>query len=741
MKILHCNLSNCYGIKNLQYDFDFKNKPVVIIYAPNGTMKTSFAKTFRDLSQGKEPKDCIYKDNITTCDIKIDEELKQIKPEIIYVADPDDKINSEGKITTFLARKELKEKYDSIHLELNRKKETFFKKLKEISKCSDPEHEIIEKFGNSNNKNIYTLLRSIAENSKDVTFHNFDYNIIFDKKGNVKKFIESNKLLLKQYFQKYNELFTKSELFALNNKNINFGTYQAKELIKAVEDNSYFGANHTLVLKNGKVIKCADELNCIYEKEIERILTNEELQKKFKKIDDALSKSQELRLFKEFIEKNQNLIPYIIDYETFRLQVWHNNILLMETDYLELINDYKLKEEELDKLVYESRKDDETWEKIIGIYKNRFQVPFEIEITNQEDIILRQETPHLNFIFHDKQGNKKECINNEDDFIPTLSRGELRAFYILQLLFELESRKLNNHEQLLILDDISDSFDYKNKYAIIEYIFDFINENEQFKQIILTHNFDFYRSVASRLGISNLYMAYEKENGNIQICNGKYIQDIFSKSICKKPSNDSLFPNDENLISMIPFTRNLIEYRLGTDSEEYKILTCCMHLKIQSTRITTKKVFELIKKNVFKYKKLKFDESKNIGIIKFIMKTADNIASEICIDPVKLENKIVLSIAIRLKAESYLKRTLKMSKEELACITTDQTKYLIDKYKKFNKRKIKNVRILDAVNLMTPENIHLNNFMFEPLVDMSVIHLVKLYKNVKMLNNRGWKFV
>lgn len=50
MKILHCNLSNCYGIKNLQYDFDFKNKPVVIIYAPNGTMKTSFAKTFRDLS-------------------------------------------------------------------------------------------------------------------------------------------------------------------------------------------------------------------------------------------------------------------------------------------------------------------------------------------------------------------------------------------------------------------------------------------------------------------------------------------------------------------------------------------------------------------------------------------------------------------------------------------------------------------------------------------------------------------
>ena len=32
-----------------------------------------------------------------------------------------------------------------------------------------------------------------------------------------------------------------------------------------------------------------------------------------------------------------------------------------------------------------------------------------------------------------------------------------------------------------------------------------------------------------------------------------------------------------------------------------------------------------------------------------------------------------------------------------------------------------------------PENIHDNSFMFEPLIDLSVVHLKKLYTDVKRL--------
>ena len=44
-----------------------------------------------------------------------------------------------------------------------------------------------------------------------------------------------------------------------------------------------------------------------------------------------------------------------------------------------------------------------------------------------------------------------------------------------------------------------------------------------------------------------------------------------------------------------------------------------------------------------------------------------------------------------------------------------------------------NSNIIERVNMMTPEIIHLNSFMYEPLIDMSVHHLIKLYNDCKAL--------
>ena len=35
---------------------------------------------------------------------------------------------------------------------------------------------------------------------------------------------------------------------------------------------------------------------------------------------------------------------------------------------------------------------------------------------------------------------------------------------------------------------------------------------------------------------------------------------------------------------------------------------------------------------------------------------------------------------------------------------------------------------------MTPENIHLNSFMYEPILDMAPEHLKRLYADVKAVN-------
>ena len=45
---------NCYGIKELNHEFKFSTgKQIHLIYAPNGSMKTSFAKPY-----------AIYQDNL-----------------------------------------------------------------------------------------------------------------------------------------------------------------------------------------------------------------------------------------------------------------------------------------------------------------------------------------------------------------------------------------------------------------------------------------------------------------------------------------------------------------------------------------------------------------------------------------------------------------------------------------------------------------------------------------------------
>ncbi|MBP2634014.1 MAG: hypothetical protein H6Q70_4642 [Firmicutes bacterium] len=50
MEKIDVRLENCYGIRKLKTEFDFRDKSAFIIYASNGSMKTSFTKTLKDIS-------------------------------------------------------------------------------------------------------------------------------------------------------------------------------------------------------------------------------------------------------------------------------------------------------------------------------------------------------------------------------------------------------------------------------------------------------------------------------------------------------------------------------------------------------------------------------------------------------------------------------------------------------------------------------------------------------------------
>lgn len=105
-------------------------------------------------------------------------------------------------------------------------------------------------------------------------------------------------------------------------------------------------------------------------------------------------------------------------------------------------------------------------------------------------------------------------------------------------------------------------------------------------------------------------------------------------------------------------------------------------------------------------------------------------AADSCVDAnegINLENKIVLSIAIRLVAEKFMISQITDGSE----IGANQTWELLKRYEEEYNNEHDNIEILKRVNLITPVNIHINSFMYEPILDMGDGELRQLYGKVK----------
>ena len=89
-------------------------------------------------------------------------------------------------------------------------------------------------------------------------------------------------------------------------------------------------------------------------------------------------------------------------------------------------------------------------------------------------------------------------------------------------------------------------------------------------------------------------------------------------------------------------------------------------------------------------------------------------------------------MAIRLKAETYMLHILTEEQKSEMKQNKNQTGELVKIFKKYHYVDQENICILvGKVLMLTSENIHLNNFMFEPLVDISILYLKELYKDCK----------
>ena len=540
--------------------------------------------------------------------------------------------------------------------------------------------------------------------------------------------------LIEEYENKYRELIDKS--LYMQQGIIDHNNYG--NISNALNTNGFFAANNEVILKakdgsTSITLKEQKELDDLIKKEKEKVLNSEEIKELFEKINKAISKNKDTQAFNAFLQTHQDIIVEYKNIDLFKKKVWVKAFLYYEHLLDELIDDYNKAQEDLKKLRNVARKQVTDWEKALDLFKERFFVPFSIEPSNQEDVILNMELPSFKYIFSDSRGKKEVTKEN---LLNVLSTGERRAYYILNMIFQILVAKKQGKECLVVFDDISESFDYKNKYAIIEYISDIseftdTNDEKLFKILLLTHNFDFYRTVSSRITKpGNSFIAFV-DSDKIKLEKGQYTKNIFmhyKNSLVTKYS-------DNIMIASIPFVRNLIEYTEGDDNEDYLTLTSVLHYKENTREITLNQIQDIFNKYWYKKEPITFAASReNELVYDILMQESEKITD---IEKLEIENKLILSMAIRLIGEAYMQNKiisdLSNGQDILNNIFSkkNQSAWLIKEYKKHINDGAMNT--LEIVAMITPENIHLNSFMFEPILDMSLKHLYKIYNDIKVL--------
>lgn len=721
MNTVNVNLKNCYGIRSLEHEFNFLEKKAYVIYAQNGVMKSSLAQTFKDLSENKLSEDRIYTDRETTRSISYSNG-NPLQAENVFVVVPYNKAFKSEKISNLLANKELKEEYDEIHKIINEKKSTLIDALKKVSGLKNDIAEIFSEAITHDSKLFYNAIMRLeyeVKNTNPSIFGSTNYPVIFNDKVMAAIKDTDFREKLSQYIETYEKLVDNSIFF----KKGVFNHNNADDIAKNLDSNGFFKADHSVNISiqgEKHIISNLEDLKKAINDEKSTILDNPQLTKNFSEIDNKLIKNAELRRFRDYLDKNRHILNELTNIDKLKQTIWIAYLVDNKDLYADLAENYKKAKQRIEEIIEDAKKEQTRWVDVLNIFNKRFSVPFRADITNKDDVILKADVPNIEFKFKDEKDSIPKAVD-EQKLLDVLSNGERRALYILNIIFEVEARKASNQETLFIIDDIADSFDYKNKYAIAEYLKD-ISEEDNFYQIILTHNFDFYRTMSSRLDITrnNRLHTIKTETG-IVLKQEKDQKNPFN-TWKTTPQNESYF------ISLIPLMRNIAEYS-GQEQAENQ-LTSLLHIK-QDTRSLKVKDVKIIMDTVFKNIDTSNIANEETHVLDLIFSTADAILHDVNSD-IELESKIVLAIAVRLKAEEYMISRIN-DQAYISAITSNQTYRLSKKFKEQFPTDDK-LDIISEVNLMTPENIHINSFMYEPILDMACDNLKRLYTEVSTMH-------
>ena len=706
-----------YGIKELFVNLEGGNSKDLgnqIIYAPNGVFKTSFARAMKKLSEGKgkEVTDRLY-DTKFKCDIEIDgvsyDESSKIDNIIVYSREL---LAEQGEQDALLSEnadiRDLATSQDDI-----KRLEVLIKRVKPIAdgfkallqSCDFNEGKLSKV---TQIKTVATIsglgmaIRALAKADEDVDTSlicNNNINVIKNLSVSTYEALDSEEF--KQQAESYLRIFNETLKSIYFDDKLN--DISVQELLKALKDTEFLNEERFITFHGDKFTDFKTFETRIHEL-IKQISDKEELFTLRDSLLKSLGKLQEADKLIEAIRTNPAIVEVLAQGRENILfsHLKRNNTVDLEA-VVEELDTVELKETALrEKAVKRTTEFDIA----IDEYIKRFRPVIRIKIENRTTSLFDEEYPHLVFSHDDKPDEYHE----ENKIRGLLSSGQKTALDIIR--FIVAYKRIEQKHPIVILDDIVETFDYRNRAAFIQYIDD-INKAGSCV-IVLTHNYEFYRTLKKSV---NLVASVAKvENDRVIITKDSNIDIDFCNLLNVK--------DEKGLFYALPFIRELCLFDSKSSPD---FLVNCFHYKEDSGGLTIRKLLGHIKSRIDW-----FGESLTEEVLdKTYLEVLSEVIARIKIDTIDFydaKKKIVLAIGCRIFLEQ---KVIGEDLSRISGITINQTRKLLERHKK--SLSLKSIDLLERTLLFTPEFVHVNSFMYEPLIDIPPDYLIELYEEIDSL--------
>ena len=670
MKSIQIEIKNGYGIVDFKHDFKYEDDKngnychFYGLYAQNGTMKSSFAKTLSNYSKGEAVADEIYQVSGSCTVSGIDPENILSYPSYggrVYLSD---------NAAYLVANQEAKDVYTKASKDVIEAFNKLKSKVSEVTKTKDGGDEAIiedyyrrfvtkEEVVSITLPAVITLLKANLPEIKKGKIQFCDVSLNVFNSSNFKKFITKEKYrgLFDRLVKAYDEMRASPTYYREG-----FDSSSAHTLIKALEKSKYFNAKHEVVLKDGedkrtKNINNKEELENYLKTDFDRII------EKYPDPGDALKKliedfsvgtnGEARRIIED--KSRRDILLFMGDEDRFYKNMWFGYLsgCIEEIENLLKVNDES--KSKIEEALKNADNADTDWQDVIDIFNDRFSsLPYRIDIANKKDAIVEDLiSPIFEFKFRNPRNPSMPYRERPDNsgqlsmLGRVLSNGERKALYLLNIIFDVKKKLKDGVDTLLVLDDVVESFDYRNKYTFFEYLQELASQNNHLYIISLTHNFDFFRLVYEKLYPKNeeqFRLVISDENNNLSA------EEMFDPRVFGNYKKDAA-TDKSAWVTMIPFARNIVEFQHGK-TQQYKELTRALHTMISN--VTVGDIQQYLQ-SIISVTGTPFDESLNIH--EAIILYAKEVAADTS-DGFSLKDNLVLAIGTRLCYQSNIRRRL-----------------------------------------------------------------------------------